>query len=138
MIKRYLLTAKKENKTTCETNYETFFTIRAAEDRQLVFIGCGYKTEIIPLDIDLLRHEVREHYDKFEKEDILNDFLYKLKEDYDVPEDDFENIEEDIDVIYFAFKKCEDSDLSHWQNIKKALNYLKSVSTTNYDYSKIN
>ena len=63
MIRRYLLTAKKENKTTCETNYETFFTIKAAEDRQLVFINCGYKTEIIPLDIDLACHEIEEHYE---------------------------------------------------------------------------
>ena len=53
MIKRYLLTAKKENGTTRETNYETFFTMKSAEDRQLVFIKLGYKTEIIPIYIDL-------------------------------------------------------------------------------------
>lgn len=135
MIKRYLLTAKKEDKT----NYETFFTIRSAEYRQLEFIHCGYKTKIIPLDFDLTYQEIDEHYkNEIEKVNILNDFLYILKEHHGVSEDDFNNIEEDIDIIYLVFKKCEDSDLSHWENIERAIEYLKDIKNTHYDYSKIN
>lgn len=139
MIKRYLLTAKKENKTTCETNYETFFTIRAAEDRQLVFISCGYKTEIIPLDIDLARHEIKEHYkNEIEKENILSDFLYILKDHHNVSENDFDDIEKDIEIIYWAFNKCQSAEFSHWENIEITINYLKDMKNTHYDYSKIN
>jgi hypothetical protein len=135
MIKRYLLTAKKENKI----ENEIFFEMSSAEKMQLVYINSGYKTQILPLSIDLARHEIEEHYqDEIEKENILSDFLYQLKDYYDVPEDDFENIKKDIDVIYFAFKKCEDSDSSYWQNIEKTIDYLKDLSATNYDYSKIN
>lgn len=135
MIKRYLLIAKKED----EIKNEIFFEMNSAERKQLVYIDSGYKTQILPLSIDLARHEIEEHYeDEIEKENILNDFLYKLKCYHNVSEDDFEDIEKDIDVIYFAFKKCEDSDSSYWENIERTINYLKDVSATNYDYSKIN
>ena len=111
----------------------------SAKKMQLVYINSGYKTQILPLFIDLARHEIEEHYqNEIEKEDILNDFLYRLKDYHDVSENDFNDIEKDIDVIYFAFKKCEDSDLSHWQNVETTIDYLKDLSSTNYDYSKIN
>lgn len=135
MITRYLLTAKKEDKI----ENEIFFEMNSAEQMQLVYINSGYKTRIIPLHIDLARHEIEEHYEnEIEKENILSDFLYKLKDIHNVAENDFSDIEKDIDIIYFAFKKCEDSDLSHWQNIERTLDYLKDVSATNYNYSKIN
>ena len=135
MIKRYLLTAKKEDKI----ENEIFFEMHSAEEMQLVYIKSGYKTGIIPLYIDLARHEIEEHYEnEIEKENILSDFLYKIKDYHHVPEDDFEDIEKDIEIIYYAFKKCEDSDLSHWENIERTIDYLKDASDTNYDYSKIN
>lgn len=135
MIKRYLLTTIKNN----EEKNEIFFELNSAEKMQIEYNKRGYSTKILPLSIDLARHEIEEHYqDEIEKENILSDFLYQLKDYYDVPEDDFENIKKDIDVIYFAFKKCEDSDLSYWQNIEKTIDYLKDLSATNYDYSKIN
>jgi len=135
MIKRYLLTAQKEDKI----ENEIFFEMHSAEEMQLVYINSGYKTRIVPLSIDLARHEIEEHYqNEIEKEDILNDFLYKLKDYHDVSEDDFDDIEKDIGTIYWAFKKCADSDLSHWENIEKTIDYLKDMKNTNYDYSKIN
>lgn len=135
MIKRYLLTTIKNN----EEKNEIFFELNSAEKMQIEYNKRGYSTKILPLSIDLARHEIEEHYqDEIEKENILSDFLYQLKDYYDVPEDDFENIKKDIDVIYFAFKKCEDSDSSYWQNIEKTIDYLKDLSATNYDYSKIN
>ena len=75
MIKRYLLIIEKEN----EVKNQIFFEMNSAEQMQLVYINSGYKTQIIPLSIDLLGHEVREYYDKFEKEDILNDFIFYIK-----------------------------------------------------------
>lgn len=134
MIKRYLLTAEKEDKI----ENEIFFEMNTAEQMQLVYIDSGYKTRIIPLHIDLAKHEIEEHYEnEIEKENILSDFLYQLKDYYDVPEDDFEDIEKDIGTIYYTFKKCGDSDLSHWQNIEKTIDYLKNMKNTHYDYSKI-
>lgn len=135
MIKRYLLTAKKDE----EIKNEIFFTMNSAEEMQFVYIKDGYKTRIVPLSIDLARHEIEEHYEnEIEKENILSDFLYKLKDYHDVSEDDFNDIEKDIGTIYWAFKKCADSDLSHWQNIEKTIDYLKDMKNTHYDYSKIN
>lgn len=135
MIKRYLLTAKKEEKI----ENEIFFEMHSAEEMQLVYIKSGYKTQIVPLSIDLAKHEIEEHYqNEIEKEDILSDFLYKIKDYHNVPEDDFHDIQKDIGTIYWAFKKCEDSDLSHWENIEKTIDYLKDMKNTHYDYSKIN
>jgi hypothetical protein len=135
MIKRYLLTAQKEDKI----KNKVFFEMEAAEQMQLVYIKDGYKTRISPLLIDLARHEIEEHYgNEIEKEDILSDFLYVLNNYYDVPEDDFNDIAKDIETIYWAFKKCEDSDSSYWDNIEKTIDYLKDISAVNYDYSKIN
>lgn len=135
MIKRYLLTAQKEDKI----KNKIFFEMKTAEQMQLVYIKDGYKTQISPLSIDLARHEIEEHYEnEIEKECILSDFLSVLKDYHDVPEDDFNDIAKDIETIYWAFKKCEDSDLSYWDNIEKTINYLKDISAVNYDYSKIN
>ena len=135
MIKRYLLTAKKEDKIENEIFFEKYI----AEKKQVVYTSNEYKTRLIELDIDLARHEIEQHYEnEIEKENILNDFLYKLKDYHNVSEDDFNDIEQDIDIIFLAFKKCEDSDLSHWQNIERTIDYLKDISATNYDYSKIN
>ena len=136
MIKRYLLIAKKED----ERKNEIFFEMNSAERRQLVYIHSGYKTQILPLSIDLARHEIEEHYqDEIEKEDILSDFLYQLKDYYDVPEDDFKNIEEDIDVcedtIYRiasiskvivalgAMKLVEEGKLDIYEDVSKYLGY---------------
>ena len=85
MIKRYLLTAKKEDKI----ENEIFFEMNSAEQMQLVYIKDGYKTRIVPLSIDLARHEIEEHYEnEIEKENILSDFLYILKDHHDVSEND--------------------------------------------------
>lgn len=135
MIKRYLLTAQKEDKI----KNKVFFEMEAAEQMQLVYIKDGYKTRISPLSIELSRQEIEEHYEnEIEKEDILSDFLFVLNDYHDVPEDDFNDIAKDIETIYWAFKKCEDSDSSYWDNIEKTIDYLKDVSAVNYDYSKIN
>jgi hypothetical protein len=135
MIKRYLLTAQKEDKI----KNKVFFEMEAAEQMQLVYIKDGYKTRISPLSIELSRQEIKEHYEnEIEKECILSDFLSVLNDYHDVPEDDFNDIAKDIETIYWAFKKCEDSDLSYLDNIEKTINYLKDISAVNYDYSKIN
>ena len=135
MIKRYLVSAKKED----NIKNLVFYDLNSAEKTQVVFALKGYKTRLIPLDIDLARHEIQQHYEnEIEKEDILSDFLYKLKDYHDVSEDDFDDIEKDIGTIYWAFKKCADSDLSHWENIEKTIDYLKDMKNTHYDYSKIN
>ena len=135
MIKRYLLIAEKEDKI----ENEIFFEMSSAEKMQLVYINSGYKTQILPLSIDLARHEIEEHYqDEIEKEDILNDFLYRLKDYHNVNHSDFADIEKDMGTIYWAFQKCVDSDSSHWENIEKTIDYLKSIKNTHYDYSKIN
>lgn len=135
MIKRYLLIATQNN----EQKNEIFFELNSAEQMQTAYIEHGYETQILPLSIDLARHEIEEHYEnEIEKENILSDFLYKLKDYHDVSEDDFNDIEKDIEIIYWAFKKCEDSDSSYWENIEKTIDYLKDLSVTNYDYSKIN
>lgn len=135
MIKRYLLIATKNN----EQKNEIFFELNSAERMQTAYIEHGYETQILPLSIDLARHEIEEHYEnEIEKENILSDFLYKLKDYHNVSEDDFNDIEKDIGTIYWAFKKCADSDLSHWQNIEKTIDYLKDMKNTHYDYSKIN
>lgn len=134
MIKRYLLTTKKDN---MEWN-QLFFTMNQAENEQLVAIKDGYKTKIIPLNIDLARHEIEEHYqDEIEKEDILNDFLYILSDRYDVPEDDFDIIERDVNTIFTIYQKVADSELSHWQNIERILDYIKDYKDVKYNYSKI-
>lgn len=134
MIKRYLLVTKKDN---MEWN-QLFFTMNQAEKEQLVAIKDGYKTKIIPLNIDLARHEIQEHYqDEIEKEDILNDFLYILSDRYDVPEDDFDIIERDVNTIFTIYQKVADSELSHWQNIERILDYIKDYKDVKYNYSKI-
>ena len=134
MIKRYLLVTKKDN---MEWN-QLFFTMNQAENEQLVAIKDGYKTKIIPLNIDLARHEIEEHYqDEIEKEDILNDFLYILSDRYDVPEDDFDIIERDVNTIFTIYQKVADSELSHWQNIERILDYIKDYKDVKYNYSKI-
>lgn len=134
MIKRYLLVTKKDN---MEWN-QLFFTMNQAEKEQLVAIKDGYKTKIIPLNIDLARHEIQEHYqDEIEKEDILNDFLYILSDRYDVPEDDFNIIERDVNTIFTIYQKVADSELSHWQNIERILDYIKDYKDVKYNYSKI-
>ena len=134
MIKRYLLVTKKDN---MEWN-QLFFTMNQAENEQLVAIKDGYKTKIIPLNIDLARHEIEEHYqDEIEKEDILNDFLYILSDRYDVPEDDFDIIERDVNTIFTIYQKVSDSELSHWQNIERILDYIKDYKDVKYNYSKI-
>lgn len=134
MIKRYLLTTKKDG---MEWN-QVFFTMNQAENEQLVAITDGYKTKITPLNIDLARHEIQEHYqDEIEKEDILNDFLYILFDRHDVPEDDFDIIEQDVNTIFTIYQKVSDSELSHWQNIERILDYIKDCKEVKYNYSKI-
>lgn len=134
MIKRYLLTTKKDG---MEWN-QVFFTMNQAENEQLVAITDGYKTKITPLNIDLARHEIQEHYqDEIEKEDILNDFLYILSDRHDVPEDDLDIIEQDINTIFTIYQKVSDSELSHWQNIERILDYIKDYKDVKYNYSKI-
>lgn len=133
MIKRYLLVTKKDDKEW----YQVFFTMNQAENEQLVAIEDGYKTKIVPLDIDLACHEIQEHYEEeIEKEDILNDFLYILSDRYNVTEDDFDIIERDINIVFTIFKKVYDSELSHWENIEKTIDYLRDCDTT-YNYSQI-
>ena len=134
MIKRYLLTTTKDG---MEWN-QVFFTMNQAENEQLVAITDGYKTKITPLNIDLARHEIQEHYqDEIEKEDILNDFLYILSDRHDVPEDDFDIIEQDVNTIFTIYQKVSDSELSHWQNIERILDYIKDYKDVKYNYSKI-
>ena len=134
MIKRYLLTTTKDG---MEWN-QVFFTMNQAENEQLVAITDGYKTKITPLNIDLARHEIQEHYqDEIEKEDILNDFLYILSDRHDVPEDDLDIIEQDVNTIFTIYQKVSDSELSHWQNIERILDYIKDYKDVKYNYSKI-
>lgn len=134
MIKRYLLTTKKDG---MEWN-QVFFTMNQAENEQLVAITDGYKTKITPLNIELSRHEIQEHYqDEIEKEDILNDFLYILSDRHDVPEDDLDIIEQDVNTIFAIYQKVSDSELSHWQNIERILDYIKDYKDVKYNYSKI-
>ena len=134
MIKRYLLVTEKDN---MEQN-QVFFTMNSAENQQLIAIEDGYKTKIIPLNIDLARHEIQEHYqNEIEKEDILSDFLYILSDRHDVPEDDFDIIEQDVNTIFTIYQKVADSDLSHWENIERILDYIKDHKGVKYNYSKI-
>ena len=134
MIKRYLLKKTKDNKEW----YQLFETMNTAEHQQLVAIHNGYKTKIIPLIIDLAGHEIVEHYqNEIEKEDILNDFLYILSERHNVSEDDFHLIEQDINTIFTIYQKVSDSELSHWQNIERILDYIKDYKDVKYNYSKI-
>ena len=134
MIKRYLLTTTKDG---MEWN-QVFFTMNQAENEQLVAITDGYKTKITPLNIDLARHEIQEHYqDEIEKEDILNDFLYILSDRHDVPEDDLDIIEQDVNTIFTIYQKVSDSELSHWHNIERILDYIKDYKDVKYNYSKI-
>lgn len=134
MITRYFLMATKGDKI----NNEIHFTMNQAEQRQLVLINDGYKTKIYPLKIDLAMHEIQEHYDsEIAKYDILNDLLYILKENHNVPEEDFSDIEEDINIIYSIFLKKSNSEFSHWENIESTIDYLKDVKNTKYNYSKI-
>lgn len=134
MIKRYLLRTTKDDKEW----YQLFETMRTAENQQLVAIRDGYKTKIIPLTIDLAGQEIVEHYEnEIEKEDILNDFLYILSNRHDVPEDDFNIIEQDVNTIFTIYQKVADSELSHWDNIERILYYIKNIKGPHYDYSKI-
>lgn len=134
MIKRYLLHTTKDNKEW----YQLFETMSTAENKQLVAIRDGYKTKIVPLTIDLAGQEIIEHYqNEVEKEDILSDFLYILSDRHDVLEDDFYLIEQDIDTIFNIYQKVSDSDLSHWQNIERILDYIKDYKDVKYNYSQI-
>ena len=134
MIKRYLLKTTKDNKEW----YQLFETMNTAEKQQVVEINNGYKTKIIPLTIDLAGHEIIEHYqNEIEKEDILNDFLYILSERHNVSEDDFHLIEQDINTIFTIYQKVSDSELSHWQNIERILDYIKDYKDMKYNYSQI-
>ena len=134
MIKRYLLQTTKDNKEW----YQLFETMNTAENQQLVAIHNGYKTKIVPLTIDLAGHEIVEHYqNEIEKEDILNDFLYRLETFHQVNEEDFNTIEEDIDIIFQCYNKVYDTELSHWQNIERILDYIRDCKDVKYDYSKI-
>lgn len=134
MIKRYLLRTTKDNKEW----YQLFETMNTAENKQLVAIRDGYKTKIIPLTIDLASHEIVEHYqNEIEKENILNDFLYILSERHNVSEDDFHLIEQDVNTIFIIYQKVADSELSHWQNIERILDYIKDYKDVKYNYSQI-
>ena len=132
MIKRFLVSATKEDKI----ENLIFFTRDAAETIQTTLISKGYKTKIIPLTIVVTQQEIIELYEnEIEKINIFNDFAYILSNNYNVSEND--DISKDLDIIYSMFKKVEDSDLSHWENIEKTIDYLKDIKNTNYDYNKI-
>ncbi len=72
-----------------------------------------------------------------EKRSILEDTLEILHRNYDVDSKFDEDIKKDIDIIYGTFVKVSDSDLSHWENIEKTIDYLKDYSSTSFNYSSI-
>lgn len=72
-----------------------------------------------------------------EKRNILEDILEILHRNYDVDTKFDEDIQKDIDIIYGTFIKVSDSDLSHWENIEKTIDYLKDCYNTVFHYSSI-
>ena len=72
-----------------------------------------------------------------EKRNILEDTLEILHRNYDVDTKFDEDIQKDIDIIYGTFIKVSDSDLSHWENIEKTIDYLKDCYNTSFNYSSI-
>lgn len=87
--------------------------------------------------ITLTIDEVSFLVEQKEKQNILTDYLKRLHEYYDVNSESDELIKKDLDIIYKIFKKVEDSNLSYWENIDKTIDYLKDMSSTNFNYNSI-
>ena len=85
----------------------------------------------------LTPEEIRLVIKESEKEDIFEDFCTILEQNYDIDVKWHQEITDDIDIIYDTFNHVEDSDLSHWQNIDRTVDYLMDSDRTSYDYSKL-
>lgn len=122
-IKRYLLKMS-------DGTFQIHNTEKSAKTAGM-FSNKKFKVDV--LDIELTVREIVKIQEETEKENILLDVLQILHNTYHVTE--FDNcIEEDKEIIYNVFNKCEDSDLSHWENIEKTIDYLKDCSTV-FDYN---
>ena len=89
------------------------------------------------ITIVLTREEINEIIQESEKEDIFEDFCTILDQDYGIDVRWNQEIKNDIDKIYRVFNHVYDSDLSHWDNINKTIDYLKDYTDTTFDYSKL-
>lgn len=122
-IKRYLLIMS-------DGTFQIHNTEESAT-RAGMFSNNKFKVEV--LDIELTSIEINQIKKEEEKENIFLDVLQILHNNYHVTEFD-DCIEEDKEIIYKTFNKCEDSDLSHWENIERTIDYLKGCSTV-FDYN---
>lgn len=124
-IKRYLLSMS-------DGTFQIHNTEKSAKTAGK-FSNKKFKVDV--LDIELTVREIVKIQEETEKENILLDVLQIIHNTYHVTE--FDNcIEEDKEIIYNVFNKCEDSDLSHWENIEKTIDYLKDCSTV-FDYNTL-
>ena len=89
------------------------------------------------ITIVLTREEINEIIQESEKEDIFENFCTILDQDYGIDVRWNQEIKNDIDKIYRVFNHVYDSDLSHWDNINKTIDYLKDCTDTTFDYSKL-
>ena len=121
-IKRYLLRINDEFQV---------HRIEESATRAGMFSNNKFKVDV--LDIELTSTEIKQIKEEEEKENIMNDVLQIIHNVYHVTEFDV-CIKEDKEIIYNVFNKCEDSDLSHWENIEKTIDYLKGCSTV-FDYN---
>lgn len=124
-IKRYLLSMS-------DGTFQIHNTEKSAKTAGK-FSNKKFKVDV--LDIELTVREIVKIQEETEKENILLDVLQIIHNNYHVTEFD-DCIEEDEEIIYNVFNKCEDSDLSHWENIEKTIDYLKDCSTV-FDYNTL-
>lgn len=122
-IKRYLLRMS-------DGTFQIHNTKESAT-RAGIFSNNKFKVDV--LDIELTSIEINQIKKEEEKENIFLDVLQILHNNYHMTEFD-DCIKEDKEIIYKTFNKCEDSDLSHWENIERTIDYLKDCSTV-FDYN---
>lgn len=91
------------------------------------------QVEEIMLTCDEINAIIEEH----EKDNLLEDVLKELHENYNVDSSLDEKIEKDKDKIYEAFLKIDDNNRSYLENINGIINYLKEYSNTCFNYSSI-
>ena len=89
------------------------------------------------ITIVLTREEINEIIQESEKEDIFEDFCTILNQNYGIDVRWHQELKNDIELIYKTFEHVCDSELSHWENIYKTINYLKDYTNTAFDYSKL-
>ena len=94
------------------------------------------EVEGISVTIELTEQDVQNIIREYESNNILEDVLSIIHERNKISNFDENLIRSDKNLIYSAFEHEEDSNLSHWENIERAIRYMEQYDLP-FDYSKL-